>query len=553
MRRLFFLIPLTLLALILTPNLAGAQSALQATADTSVSCDQAAFTISIDGGSAPYVLHLDYGDGETLDEAVDTTSFSVQHTYPAPDTYEWSLTVGDALEGEFETEGEIAIDGPAATLTSDPFPPMLTLENGSAEILFSAQVNGGVEPYAYSWDFEGDGVMEPESGAAATALFTTGGEYQASVVVSDACGLTGSDSLTVEVIDPEEAPEKACHPTAQKIADAVSSLFPDRAEKLYTCEDIFAIFEGSLTGTQLGFGRMWHAYQLSQVIDDLSWEEMLDWQLQGTGWGLLTQLNRFAEALDEIGIRDLYERVMSGENTVGELRSALQAVVRYEADFEDALARLAAGASNGEIGQFYRLAQDLEVPPETLDGYLGQGASLADLRHAAKFAERYDADWMQIAEARLGEASWGEIGQAYKLADESISPEDILAMGVQAYREQQRDEAKQERETARLERQEARNLEIAAKLGEPYGLSAQEVLDLFNGDCEQKWSCVRKTLREQTTNGQDERTAAHIASQYGQPEDLVWSQYDACGQDWSCVRAFFREQTRGEHGKGKGK
>jgi hypothetical protein len=80
---------------------------------------------------------------------------------------------------------------------------------------------------------------------------------------------------------------------------------------LYTCEDIFAIFQGSLTGNQLGFGRMWHAVKLAATLEDMTWEEILQWQLDGTGWGLLAQLDRFAETLGDIGPGELALLVVS--------------------------------------------------------------------------------------------------------------------------------------------------------------------------------------------------------------------------------------------------
>ena len=82
----------------------------------------------------------------------------------------------------------------------------------------------------------------------------------------------------------------------------MSSIFPDRADQVYTCKDIFDIFEGAIFGYHVGFGRMWHAYQLTQKIDELSWEDILDWHLNYSGWGILQQLDRFAGLLDSYGI-----------------------------------------------------------------------------------------------------------------------------------------------------------------------------------------------------------------------------------------------------------
>jgi hypothetical protein len=361
------------------------------------------------------------------------------------------------------------------------------------------------------------------------------------VTVSDGCGFTVADTLTVVVFDPEN-PESVCHPRAQQIAESVDSLYPDQAEQLYICEEIFGIFQGDLTGSQLGFGRMAHAYKMALSIQDLTWEEILDWHLLGNGWGLLAQLDKFADALDEIGVADLMERVLNGEATIQDVRTAVRAVVRHEADFEDALARLADGASPGELGQFYKMASELELEPAALDAYLEQDMTLAELRHASKLAQRVGAAWDEILDAKSFEHSWGEINQAYRLADDATSAADILTIGVKEYRS--------------IARAEDRNQKTAERLANQFSLQVGDVMAIYSGECAQSWSCTRKTLRQQTSlqafGNQDERTAAKIASQYGVAESEVWSVYETtCSKEWNCVRAHFRELSKENKGKGK--
>ena len=145
---------------------------------------------------------------------------------------------------------------------------------------------------------------------------------------------------------------------------------------------VFDIFTGGLTGSQLGFGILKHAIKLSSSIEDLTWEEIRDWHLDGTGWGLLVQLDRYADALEDVGIGDLLELVGSGEYTLGDIRAALRTAVRYDSDFDDAMARLAAGTSPGQLGQLYRTSQELGIDAADLDALLSSGVSLADVRHA---------------------------------------------------------------------------------------------------------------------------------------------------------------------------
>ena len=487
---------------------------------TTVTCDKVDFDIDLPDGFGPYTVRLEFGDTEVFEDIeLPAGLLEVPHFYPSAGEYAWTLIVAGSGNVLGEAEGTVTIDGLTVTLGSTPDPPLLTIDGGEASIKFDAVVDGGVEPYFYSWSL--DGVDLPDTGLSATHKFTAGGNYEAAVSVTDSgtCGLSHTDTLTVVVVDPEAAPQDACHPTAQKIAEAVSIIFFDaRAEQTYTCEDIFNIFEGALLGNHIGFGRLWHAYQLTQTIPDLTWEEIRDWKLEYSSWGALSQLNRMTEFLDEYGIRELYDLVVIEEYTLRDIRTAARSVLRNEADFEDALARIAEGANAGELGQFYRLVNELDVAPEELDVYLQGGTSLSELRQAAKLAERTDADLAEILDAKALDASWGEIGQAYKLADGETTVEEILSLGVNEYRNLQREEE-------RAQREQERNTRAAE----------------------------RKEERVQGTNDGDTRTADQIASKYGVSSGDVMEQLGECKQDWNCVRAYFRDLDREPHGKDKKK
>jgi len=479
------------LSMALTPVSALAAGELELLVDVSVICDVATFQAGVvDGVSASYTFDWDFGDTETLTLVSPTANLDpVEHTYPAAAEYGWSLSVMDAEGGTGEANGTVLIEGPMVTLTSDPFPPLVTLEGGSASVDFMATVEGGQEPYSYTWDLDGDGKSDPESEPGkASFTYIEAGKFQASVIVTDDCGLAAEDTLPVVVTDPEA---EACHPMAQRIADAVNTLFPNQAETLYTCEDIFAIFQGSPSGSQVGFGRLWHAYKLTQTMEELTWEEIRDWHLAGNGWGLLVQLDRFADTLEELELRDLVDRVLSGESSVGDIRHAVAAVVRYEADFEDALARLAEGSSPGELGRLYRTAQDLGVEPSALDQYLTDGATLQELNHASRLASRTGSDWQQVLEAHAAGESWGEINRAEHSANsEGISNSETSPKEV---RDQSREEAQGERDANRDQK-------MAERLAKQYGVPVSQVWALLNGSCTGDWGCVRSALR-QSSNG----------------------------------------------------
>ncbi len=456
-----------------------------------VACDGVTFEVTVGDGTPPYNLIWDFGDGESLEEN-DITSFPhfTKHIYLMPGEYEWALSISDSSELPMTgMRSDIVTIGPLVTLLADKMPPIVELEGGEATFNFTAELLGGFPPFVYEWSFEGASSfnIDPDSNTA-TATYTSTGRYTVSVTVTDKCGSIHTDTLLVVVVEPQFG----CHPMAQRIAVEVSELFPDQAETIYNCEDIYYIFVGGLTGHQTGFGRLWHAYKLALTITDLTWEQIRDWHLDGTGWGLLVQLNRISETLESVGIVDLMDRVLRGENSVSQIRTALRNVIRYEADFEDALARLANGISPGKLAQLYRTAQELDLDPSDLDGYLELGIDLSEMRHAAKLATQLDGDWASLIIAHSEGYSWGEIRKAYQLADETTDALAILQIGIEEFRQQQRVQAQEER---RMEF----NLRTATQLATRYGVSEEEIWGLFEGTCDSDWQCVRSLLRERTS------------------------------------------------------
>ena len=165
-----------------------------------------------------------------------------------------------------------------------------------------------------------------------------------------------------------------------------------------------------------------------------------------------------------------------------------------------------------------------------------------------------EVDWTEIADARSEVDSWGDLGQAYKLATDEISAAEILIKGVQEHKEILREDDKAARElhreedkATRGEKQTSRTEETAEKLAEQFTAESGDVMNLLTGECEGDWACVRKALRdqEQEMSGEysdkDLQTAMQIKSKYGFDDEVVLTYHkESCGEDWACTRAYFR-------------
>jgi len=523
-------------------------------------CNEVTFTISLDDLTVPYQyqLEIDYGDGGPSESKdLDSAEVTFIHPYFDHGVYDLTITVTETGAGSLTgtTSSEITIAGPpAVTLSSTPTLPLVILGEDKGLIEFSAAVTGGTPPYTYAWDANGDDIDDGVTTETTSNLFAAVGKYQAQVTVTDFNGCIVTDTLPVVVSDPGDM----CHPTAQKIADAVNTIFPAQAGDLYTCEKIYDIFDGDPEGSNVGFGQMWKAYNLALTMKELTWEEIRDWHLDTGGWGALLQLDRFSELLETHSLSELMGLVISEEFSLGDVRTAVRSTTRYEADFDDALARIADGATAGELGQLYELAADLEVDPSTIDDYLADGLTLAELRHTGNIADRMEVDWIEIADARTTADSWGDINQAYKLATEEISAAEILILGIPGYRKVLQEDKKEEQAEQQEALQEGKNQQTADKLTEQYPDYPGDVMSLLNGKCKGDWACVRETLRKQEKtqaegpSEKDLQTALQIFSKYGYPQEQVLEYHNtSCGGDWACTRAYFRELSASTKETGK--
>ena len=66
---------------------------------------------------------------------------------------------------------------------------------------FEAEVTGGMEPYAISWDF-GDGSVEVDDDETVEHTFDVAGTYNVGAIITDSSGRTASDSMPITVDPP---------------------------------------------------------------------------------------------------------------------------------------------------------------------------------------------------------------------------------------------------------------------------------------------------------------------------------------------------------------
>jgi hypothetical protein len=161
-----------------------------------------------------------------------------------------------------------------------------------------------------------------------------------------------------------------------------------------------------------------------------------------------------------------------------------------------------------------------------------------------------------IAENRSSADSWGDLKQAYSLAEDGVSADEILILGVQDYKKSLREEALTVQGEKLAVQQEEKNQGTGERLVDQFSTELGYVMSLFEGDCDGNWACVRKALREQEQedgfSDKDIQTALQIEAKYGFNDIVVLAYHeDFCEEDWACTRAFYREQYMSTREKGK--
>ncbi len=192
-----FLFGTLLLILIASPACAQALS-VTATADpvTGPAPLNVTFTSTVTGGTAPYTYLWDFGDTET------DTAANPSHMYDIAGNYTVRLTVTDSTAtavtitvATIRVYLEVVVDlCPQGDCGHQCGPPPLN-------VCFNASADGGVAPYAYTWNF-GDGAPAYNIHEACPCHgYEACGLYTATLTVTDAVGNSGTGSIPIYVFD----------------------------------------------------------------------------------------------------------------------------------------------------------------------------------------------------------------------------------------------------------------------------------------------------------------------------------------------------------------
>ena len=169
-------------------------------AGTGVSVDMTAWASDTDGGIARY--SWDFGDGSAVQEGASLDQ--VEHTYTSPGTRTVKVTVTDS-DGATDTQQQVievtdANTAPQVDLYHWPQPA----RRGQPLTLFAEASDAEDDDVvAVDWDLDGDGSYETDGGTSLQKghTFATVGTYTVGVRVEDERGATGTETVTVRVVN----------------------------------------------------------------------------------------------------------------------------------------------------------------------------------------------------------------------------------------------------------------------------------------------------------------------------------------------------------------
>jgi PKD repeat protein len=213
------------------------------------------FQANLTGGTEPYTYLWDFGDGsEESDEQ------TVLHTFEEAGIYNVTLTATDTDDQDASASIEISVEEAPPALPPTIAEPLTVgiIPNGTegvapATFEFEANITGGTEPYAISWNF-GDGSEESDE-QTVLHTFEEAGIYNVVLTITDENGEEASDNLEITVNEP--SPTIAEPLTVGIISNSTEGVAPATFE-----------FEANITGGTEPYTYLWNFGDGSEESDE---------------------------------------------------------------------------------------------------------------------------------------------------------------------------------------------------------------------------------------------------------------------------------------------
>ncbi len=162
-----------------------------------------AFSADVAGGTPPYGVGWDFGDGGI------SVGLSTTHTFADSGTFNVTAAVTDS-----GSPAHTALKSVFVTVSSSTTPPGLTASftfspSGPSvgnSVTFTSSASGGVAPYTYAWDF-GDSTGT-DTVANPSYSYSSSGSFAVTLTVTDSSGasISASHSLSVTTASPPPPP-----------------------------------------------------------------------------------------------------------------------------------------------------------------------------------------------------------------------------------------------------------------------------------------------------------------------------------------------------------
>ncbi len=151
--------------------------------------EQINFSATVYGGTLPYALTWDFGDGSTA------SGPQVSHIYGTEGSFTVNLTCSDALGRVVHVSKTIIV----SLFIASGFTLSQTFPVIGEVVTFSPEARGGNPPYTFAWNF-GDG--STDTGAPVTHAYKSAGAFVVLLAVLDSAGQSSTSTRAILVTPP---------------------------------------------------------------------------------------------------------------------------------------------------------------------------------------------------------------------------------------------------------------------------------------------------------------------------------------------------------------